>query len=98
MTETEPAAERPKQWITCGGCPARWTATNAAHCSGCHELFAGLALFDAHRSADGEHGACIPPGQVQGRDGEQRMFFRAGMWRGPELSEEQRERLRGLAS
>jgi hypothetical protein len=26
------------------------------------------------------------------------VFFRDGMWRGPELSDEQRDRLRGLAS
>lgn len=83
---------------TCSGCEATWTGLSVAHCGCCHETFGGVQLFDAHRSADGERGACIPPAEVQGRAGEQRLFFRAGMWRGPELSDEQRERLRGLAS
>jgi hypothetical protein len=84
-----------RQLITCGGCDAVWTARNAAHCSACHELFASVPLFDAHRSAEGEHGSCVPPGEVVGRDGQRRLFFRAGMWRGPELSPEDRERLWG---
>ncbi len=35
--------------ITCGGCDARWTGLNAAHCSACHQTFSGIALFDMHR-------------------------------------------------
>lgn len=92
---TQPDSPRPKQWITCSGCPARWTATNAAHCTACHQLFATSALFDSHRSAEGERGTCIPPAEVQGRNGEQRLFFRGGMWRGPEMSEEKRAELFG---
>lgn len=83
---------------TCGGCPATWTGLSVAHCAACHETFSGVQLFDAHRSADGERGACIPPAEVQGRGGEQRMFFRDGMWRGPEMSDEAREAFRRLAS
>lgn len=79
---------------TCGGCDATWTAPNAAHCGGCHRQFATVALFDAHRSADGDHGTCLDPATVVGRHGERRLFFRAGMWRGPELTEAQRANLR----
>lgn len=91
-----PTGDAAKVWITCGGCDTRWTAPNAAHCAarGCHQTFASVNLFDAHRSQEGERGACIPPAEVQGRHGEQRLFFRDGMWRGPELTDEQRARLR----
>jgi hypothetical protein len=99
-TESDGDAEvrAKRQQVTCGGCGASWSALSAAHCGSCHRLFASVSLFDMHRSQDGDHGACIPPGEVQGRNGEQRLFFRDGMWRGPELSDEQRNRLRGLAS
>lgn len=79
--------------ITCSGCPAAWTAKSAAHCGGCHRLFATSTLFDAHRSVDGPHGTCLDPETVVGRDGERRLFFRDGMWRGPELTDEQRAKL-----
>lgn len=81
--------------ITCGGCDATWTARGAAHCGSCHQLFASVTLFDLHRSQDGEHGTCLDPEALVGRDGERRLFSRAGMWRGPELSPEDRERLWG---
>lgn len=74
--------------ITCGGCDAEWTALNAAHCSACHEAFSTVRLFDLHRSAVGEHGSCIAPLAARGRHGEQRLFFRDGMWRGPEWTTE----------
>jgi hypothetical protein len=96
---THPEAEkRPVRSNTCSGCEAAWTGLSVAHCaaSGCHELFASVSLFDMHRSQDGDHGACIPPGEVQGRNGEQRLLFRDGMWRGPELTEEQRAKLRSV--
>lgn len=96
--EPEDGEKRRVQPITCSGCDATWTALNAAHCTGCHRLFAAVQLFDAHRSQDGERGACIPPAEVQGRNGEQRLFFRAGMWRGPEMPEGAREAFRRLAS
>src|SRR5687768_13164098 len=94
----ETAKVRRVERVTCSGCPARWTARNAAHCGACHELFASIALFDAHRSQDGDRGACIPPAEVQGRHGERRLFFRDGMWRGPEMPDEAREAFRRLAS
>lgn len=88
--EAETRATRPN---TCSGCDATWTANGSCHCGGCHRLFATIALFDAHRSADGDHGSCLEPEKVLGRDGERRLFFRDGMWRGPELTEEQRAKL-----
>lgn len=81
---------------TCSGCDETWTAPGAAHCgaTGCHRTFAGVALFDAHRSAAGEHGACLDPetliGRGGARKGERLMFFREAMWRGPEMTEAQK--------
>jgi hypothetical protein len=66
-----------------------------AHCGSCHRTFAGVGLFDAHRTADGR---CLDPEQLLTDDGKRRAFFRAGMWRGPEATEAQRAALRGLAS
>lgn len=77
--------------ITCSGCDASWTALNACHCSNCHATFSGVALFDRHRSvAGGEHGSCLPPGRLCATTGERVMFRRDGMWRGPEMTEEQK--------
>ena len=75
-----------------------WTAAGAAHCSACHRLFASVSLFDAHRSQDGPHGTCLDPETVLSRDGERRLFFRDGMWRGPEMSAERLEQLGRVAS
>lgn len=78
---------------TCGGCDATWTAPTAAHCaaSNCNRTFASVGLFDDHRSARGKHGACIDPETIQhGKTGERLMFFRNGMWRGPEMTQEQK--------
>lgn len=79
----------PQPPITCNGCDATWTASGAAHCAGCHTApFATVSLFDLHRSASGEHGSCLDPEAiVNRRTGERLMFFRAGMWRGPEMDE-----------
>lgn len=72
----------------CGGCDATWTGTSICHCANCHRTFSGLGHFDAHRSQYGERGSCIDPATLtaQGgkRIGEPLMFFREGMWRGPE--------------
>lgn len=80
--------------ITCTGCPARWTATGAAHCASCHRTFSSPRLFDAHRSTRGELGSCVDPVtltvQTGARAGEPVMFFRDGMWRGPEMTDEQK--------
>lgn len=75
--------------ITCGGCPATWTAMGAAHCSGCHRTFSSVGLFDRHRSAAGsEHGSCFDPSRlVNAKTGAPVAEFRDGMWRGPEMDE-----------
>lgn len=77
------------QLIACG-CGERWSGVAAAHCAGCHRTFSAPGLFDKHRSARGEHGTCLDPAEVrQVRTGERVMFFRDGMWRGPEMTDEQ---------
>ena len=75
--------------ITCGGCDRTWTATAAAHCAACHRLFSAVGLFDMHRSTAGEHGSCLDPEKIIRRGG-RAMFFRDGMWRGPEVTSEHR--------
>lgn len=71
-------------------CGESWTALTAAHCAGCHRTFSGAGLFDKHRSARGEHGACLNPADLRHvRTGEPIAFFRDGMWRGPEMTAEQ---------
>jgi hypothetical protein len=78
--------------ITCPRCDHTWTATGAAHCSACHRLFSTPRLFDLHRSTrGGDHGSCADPAAITNRAGERVMLLRDGMWRGPQLSEEQRE-------
>lgn len=77
--------------ITCSGCDQTWTAPGAAHCGSCHRLFAAPGLFDKHRSQYGERGACVDPTTLTGRS---EMVFRDGMWRGPEMTDEQQARLR----
>lgn len=68
---------QPSNLATCPTCPARWTGLAAAHCTGCHETFSGVSLFDRHRTAAGERGACRPPADLSDCE------FRDGMWRGP---------------
>lgn len=84
-TSQDEKAKREPDWITCR-CGARWTARTAAHCAavGCHRTFAGASLFDAHRRSIGDHGACRDPAEIVTASGERVMFYRGGMWRGPE--------------
>jgi hypothetical protein len=76
---------------TCPACRTTWTGTAACHCASCHHTFAGVGLFDAHRSQYGERGACLDPATITiksgPRTGEPVMHFRDGMWRGPEMTE-----------
>lgn len=78
---------RPVGATGCGGCSERWTAPGAAHCGGCHRTFSAAGLFDRHRSAAGEHGRCLDPATIDGIE------FRDGMWRGPEMTDAERERV-----
>jgi hypothetical protein len=89
MTTAEPA--RQPTLITCSGCHDTWTAGGAAHCTACHCLFSTPRLFDLHRSTrGGDHGSCLNPATVTRTTGERVMFQRDGMWRGPEMTEEQK--------
>lgn len=81
--------------ITCGGCDASWTALGAAHCAACHTLYATPGLFDLHRSQHGEHGACLDPATVKNK-GVPLLFFRDGMWRGPEMTPKETARMLGV--
>lgn len=64
----------------------------AAHCAaeGCHRLFSTVGLFDAHRHSRGERGGCVDPEKITNSRGDRVLFFRDGMWRGPELTDEQK--------
>jgi hypothetical protein len=84
--------------IRCGGCPKTWTARNAAHCCACHETFAGVTLFDAHRTTDGPFGGCLPPRSLTDREGRPRLRLVDGVWRGPEASPELRARWAALGA
>lgn len=90
MTDAEPT--RTAALITCSGCTHTWTAGGAAHCAACHRTYSTPRLFDLHRAArGGEHGSCLDPEQILNGSGERVMFFRNDMWRGPELTEEQKQ-------
>jgi hypothetical protein len=80
----------------CSRCGSTWTALGAAHCAaeGCHQTFSAVSLFDRHRYVTRDHGGCVAPAEMMDK-GKQVAFFRDGMWRGPELSEEQRRKMFG---
>jgi hypothetical protein len=80
--------------ITCNGCDQVWTALGACHCGACHRTFSGIKLFDRHRTHHGERGSCVDPTTVKGSPIE----FRDGMWRGPEMTEEDVAKRRGKPS
>jgi hypothetical protein len=86
MTEGE---KRGSSWITCR-CGARWTARGLAHCGGCHNSYSGISTFDQHRSMTGEHGVCKRPAEVVNSLGERLLWLRDGVWRGPELTEDEK--------
>lgn len=86
MTDAIPA----RTLISCSGCSNTWTAGGAAHCGGCHRTFSTPSRFDMHRSARGERGTCLDPAEVVSASGERQLFLRGGIWRGPELTEEQK--------
>lgn len=88
-TDQEQPTMRPDETIRCG-CGHTWTGKTAAHCGKCHHTFSTTALFDRHRTAEGEHGRCIPPDQIRTKQGNRLMYHRNGMWRGPELTNQQK--------
>jgi len=78
----------------CSRCGSTWTALSAAHCGECCVTFSGVNLFDRHRYVTRDHGGCVDPAEMMEK-GRRVAFYRNGMWRGPELSEEQRNQLYG---
>lgn len=77
--------------ITCSGCDHIWTATGAAHCTACHTApFSTARLFDAHRHQRGERGGCLDPTTLRDARKQRTHFLRDGMWRGPEMTAEQK--------
>lgn len=69
---------------SCGGCDTRWPGISRCHCSGCHQTFSGLELFDKHRRERHGDGYCIPPEDVVNREGIRQMFITNGIWHGIE--------------
>jgi hypothetical protein len=83
---------------SCSGCGASWTGVTVAHCAadGCHQTFASPGLFDQHRETTRDltdQGRCLNPASIR-HNGTRVMFFRDGMWRGPQLSAEAAARLK----
>jgi len=81
----------------CGGCDTTWTGTSPCHCGGsggCHRTFGSARYFDAHRVQYGDRGSCADPAtvtiQTGTHAGEPFMVLRDGMWRGPEMTDEQK--------
>lgn len=67
---------RDRVTYSCGGCSARWSGVSRAHCSACHETFAGAAFFDRHRRNRGEEGYCLHPSEISKPD----MYLVSGLW------------------
>jgi hypothetical protein len=86
----EEDAQRRVVRISCGGCATKWTGEGRAHCSKCHRLFSSVSTFDQHRSMAGPHGTCVDPETATSKDGTRQLFFRNGMWCGPEMTVEQK--------
>jgi hypothetical protein len=94
QTQQPPREPGPSEWASCR-CGAKWTARTTAHCAACHRTFASPGLFDRHRHTHGDHGGCLNPASLTGKDGTRVMFHRDGMWRSPEMTEQERARIRG---
>jgi hypothetical protein len=92
---TPTRATQTQTGASCNGCGTTWTGLSRAHCAACHRTFAAAGLFDRHRSTTGDHGTCLNPATLTNANGERVMFHRDGMWRGPELTDEQKNTLFG---
>lgn len=95
--ENAPATPaRPDPRLTTHGqCGKSWIqrGNRTGHCSGCHETFEGLAVFDAHRRTDeGGLRVCVDPATVKVAG--QLLALIDGTWRGPRMSDEEKERRR----
>lgn len=95
MSIQETKERKPTPLNSCRGCPEVWAAAGAAHCSGCHQTFSSVTLFDHHRSAVGEYGTCLDPLGLHDKAGYRTHLFRDGMWRSPEMTEDEKTRVFG---
>lgn len=79
----------------CAKCGKHWWTIGLAHCSVCCESFSSWTLFDMHMMAlFTPFRPCLKPDEIM-RKGERAMFQREdGVWRGPEMPEEARVKLR----
>jgi hypothetical protein len=75
--------KRPPATSYCGTCGGTWTGADACHAPCCHDTFATLALFDAHRDGRGERGRCLDPSMVDDQHGRPVMEWRDEQWRTP---------------
>ena len=67
--------------IAHGECGATWTGAASMHCSGCHQTFGGLSLFDAHRTGYGDRGSCKDPRAMRVGGLGLQLDDAAGVWR-----------------
>lgn len=88
--EPATAPRKPVAPHTCNGCDVTWTGHRIAHGACCHRTFASVGLFDKHRSMAGDHGTCHHPASVTTTSGERVMFLRDGMWKAPEMTDEEK--------
>lgn len=66
---------------SCGGCETRWPGVSRCHCSGCHNTFAGIDLFDRHRRLIKDVGICLDPATITSpKTGEREMYLTNGLW------------------
>ena len=69
-----------------GACGKTWKqrGNRTGHCSGCHQTFEGLALFDAHQRLRPDGSViCADPATMLFRHQPLRLVD--GTWRGPEM-------------
>lgn len=70
-------------------CGKTWKqrGNTSGHCTGCHETFEGITLFDAHQRRDDESSKtiCLDPAKMTVGGKPLRLIDRS--WRGPEMPE-----------
>lgn len=81
-----------------GACGKTWKqrGNRTGHCSGCHQTFEGLTLFDAHRvtNDDGTR-SCLNPAEMTYYG--QTPTLENSTWRGPKMSDEALARRKAAA-
>lgn len=80
--------------ISHGACGRSWKGSAAMHCSGCHETFSGLSLFDLHRTQNTYSGSCKDPKMM--RIDRKKLRLVESVWHRPEdpMSSDARDRLK----